>query len=99
MKKYIIILSLLLFVGCNKSSSSPTASDTTETKSCTELTATYAATSQASGADPTSRELCDDNIAALVALVDAECEGFTSVEYDESTMASMSIMCDFLTGG
>ena len=92
MKKYIIILSLLLFVGCNKSS-------TSSEPSCTELTAAYAATSQASGADPTDRELCDANIAALLALIDAECEGFTSVTYDESTMAAMSLMCDLLTGG
>ena len=99
MKKYIFILSLLLFGGCNKSSSSTTASDTTETLNCTELMAAYAATAEASSADPTDRELCDANVAALLALIDAECEGFTSVTYDESTMASMSLMCDLLTGG
>ena len=97
--KILLLIIPLLFVGCSKSSNNTTASTATETLSCTELMAAYAAASQASGADPTNRELCEENLAALVALIDAECEGFTSVTYDESTMASMSLMCDLLTGG
>ena len=97
--KLLLLFIPLLFVGCSKSSNNTTASTATETLSCTELTAAYAATSQASGADPTDRELCDANIAALLALIDAECEGFTVEVYDESAMISLNLMCDLLTGG
>ena len=95
MKKYIILLSLLLFVGCKSGGSSTSSSE----PSCTELIAAYAATSEASGSDPTNKELCEDNVEALMALIDAECEGFTVEVYDESAMISLNLMCDLLTGG
>ena len=97
MKKIIIILSLLLFIGCNKSSSSTTASDTTETLSCTELTAAYVATAEASSADPNDRELCEANTAALLALIDAECPGIPT--YSQAEINVINSMCDFLIGG
>ena len=89
--KKLILLSIILIVGCNKSS-------TSSEPSCTELMAAYAATSEASGSDPTNKELCEDNVEALMALIDAECEGFTAVEYDESSITGLRLMCDFLTG-
>ena len=94
-KHLALLLPVLILVGCSKSS----ASTTTETLSCTELTAAYAATSEASGSDPTNKELCEDNVEALMALIDAECEGFTAEVYDESVMTALCDMLTALTGG
>ena len=90
---------MLLFVGCNKSPTSTSASETTATLSCTQLPAAYAATSEASGSDPTNKELCEDNVEALMAFIDAECEGFTAEVYDESVMTALCDLLTALTGG
>ena len=96
MKKYIIILSLLLFVGCNKSSSSPTASDTTETetKSCTELAEEFTIYAQAKATDPTDYDLCINYLTAYQALANADCPN-----YPATAIASMEISCALLASG
>ena len=91
MKKYIIILSLLLFVGCN------TGSSTSSEPSCTELATTYENTSTAWGADMENRELCDANMAAYLALANSGCPGFEAIT--ETEINAVASMCDLFTGG
>ena len=90
MKKIILILSLLLFVGCNKSS-------TSSEPSCTELATTYGNTSTAWGYDTENRELCDANSDAYLALANSGCPGFEAIT--ETEINSIATMCDLLTGG
>ena len=90
MKEIILILSLLLFVGCNKSS-------TSSEPSCTELATTYGNTSTAWAADTDNKELCDANSAAYLALIDAECTGFEDLSQEQ--INAVTSMCDLLTGG
>ena len=90
MKKLILILSLLLFVGCNKSS-------TSSEPSCTELATTYGNTSTAWGYDTENRELCDANLDAYLALANSDCPGFEDLT--ETEINTITTMCDFLTGG
>ena len=85
MKKIILILSLLLFVGCNKSS-------TSSEPSCTELTIAYGNAATAYGADPTNKELCDTNMAAYLELIDADCPGFEDLSQEQ--INAISTMCD-----
>ena len=85
MKKYIIIISLLLFVGCNKSS-------TLSAPSCTELTTAYWNAATASGADPTNKVLCDASMAAYLALIYADCPGFTNLS--QTQINAISTLCD-----
>ena len=94
MKKYIIILSLLLFVGCNTGSST---SSTSSEPSCTALTTAYVNTSTAWQEDMANSELCEANSAALLALIDAECPGFPN--YTQAEINVINSMCDFLIGG
>ena len=67
--KKLILLSILLIVGCSKTS--------TSAPSCTELTKAYVDASSAYSADPTNNDLCNSYVAALQKLVDAGCSGYT----------------------
>ena len=87
--KYIIILSLLLFIGCNKSS---TSVEECNQYCCRKLEIAYADTSTAYEADPDNKELCDANLAAYLALIDADCQGYTDAPQITST-------CDDLLTG
>ena len=90
MKEIILILSLLLFVGCNKSS-------TSSEPSCTELATTYGNTSTAWGYDTENRELCDANSDAYLALANSDCPGFEDLSQEQ--INAVTSMCDLLTGG
>jgi len=82
--KKLILLSILLAVGCDKS---PTSSP-----SCTELTTAYGNAATAYGADPTNKELCDTNMAAYLELIDADCPGYTNLS--QAQINAISTMCD-----
>ena len=83
--KKIILLSILLAVGCDKSS-------TSSSPSCTELTIAYGNAATAYGADPTNKELCDANMAAYLELIDADCSGYTNLS--QAQINAISTMCD-----
>ena len=90
MKKIILILSLLLFVGCNKSS-------TSSEPSCIELATAYGNTSTAWGYDTSNKELCEANTAAYLALANSGCPGFEAIT--ETEINAVASMCDLFTGG
>ena len=76
---------MLLFVGCNKSS-------TSSAPSCTEPTTAYGNAAIASGADPANKELCDASMAAYLALIDADCPGYTNLSQEQ--VNAISTMCN-----
>ena len=83
--KKLILLSILLIVGCDKSS-------TSSSPSCTELTTAYGNAATAYGADPANKELCDTNMAAYLELIDADCPGYTNLSQEQ--VNAISTMCN-----
>ena len=88
--KKLLLLSIILIVGCNKSS-------TSSEPSCTELATTYTNAASAYSADPTNKELCDANMAAYLALANSGCPGFEAIT--ETEINAVASMCDLFTGG
>ena len=84
--KKLILLSILL-IGCNKT--------TTSTPSCTELIKTYTDAASAFSADNTNKELCDASTTAYLAVIDAECTGYTN--FSQAQINLISTMCDYLS--
>ena len=83
--KKLILLSILLIIGCDKSS-------TSSEPSCTELIKTYTDAASAFSADNTNQELCDASMTAYLAVIDAECTGYTDLSQSEINF--ISTMCD-----
>ena len=86
--KKLLLLSIILIVGCNKSS-------TSSEPSCTELIKTYTDAASAFSADNTNQELCDASMTAYLAVIDAECTGYTNLSQAEINF--ISTMCDIFS--
>ena len=97
MKQLLIILSLLLFVGCNTGSSTSSTSSTPSQSSCVGLATTYENASTAWQADMENLELCEANSAAYIALANSDCPGFEDLT--ETEVNTIATMCDLLTDG
>ena len=86
--KKLILLSIILIVGCNKTSTS------TSVPSCTELTQSSSNATVAYQENMMDATLCYANVTAFQAGVDAGCTGFTQAGAD-----ILKDGCNNLSGG